>query len=424
MPRTRRAVLAGCGCAIAGAVAGCTDYTVTTEGELEGYQDRLDAKNATIEDLEATLESRNARITELEAANEDLEIRVGDKAAEIESLEADLTAAYDDIDTLETDLAAEREALADLETEYDAALGEIEDLEADIADREATIEDLEGDLDDAKAELDGLKSDIDALEAEISDLEDYAAELEADIGAKEATITDLEATIDAKTEEITTLEDTVEALQPEITIPEGDIDAAVDAALDVRAAIAHVYSSYGQGTAFHIGDNRFLTAAHVVSGTILFAIRRLRFLDVESETFTREERDEDIDARILETEGGPDTTVTFGSVHDLDEGDTVFTVGHPFNVGRWIIGIGTYQGRNDDASNFDETYVADVPNESRSSGSPIFDLDGNVVGLLTVGVPDEDKLLEAPDEPFFHFNEFPPAAGFTSIDTIQHRLDL
>lgn len=293
---------------------------------------------------------------------------------------------------------------------------EIGTLEARLDAKNDTIDALESELDQTESELASVEDELDEQRVEVADYETRVDILETQLS-------DTEDELEATEEEREAIQARIEAIKPETTIPDDEIEQAAAAARDVRAAVAYVYSSYGLGTAFQVERGTWVTAAHVVesSGYHVWPVTDLDLISGRSLDFDRGESYDDLDARILETTGSASTSVPLGSVDDVSDGDTIFAVGNPYNVGYWITSVGKFRGSERETFGLDELYRADCPARRRSSGSPVFNLDGECIGLVVVELAPHDG-YDAPDEPFFNFAEYDPDMGFVSIDSIERRL--
>ncbi len=313
--------------------------------------------------------------------------------------------------------------LEDLDQELDALSAVHDELEVKVAEQGELLDSLEHERDEKAEEIARLRQELSTTERELAEQESTIAGLSADVEQLTRRRNELDAAIDEKREEIEDLEATIANIEPERTIDEEDIEAALKAAMDVRNAVAFVDSSFGRGTAFHVGDAQFLTAAHVVNGTALAPRQKLEFIDGETVSFTRESGADNVDARLLAAADEPDNTVEFGSIEAVSEADTVFIVGSPFNVGHWIISVGKFRGALEEPIPIDSLYEADAPARRRNSGSPVFDLDGTVIGMAVIELAPHDG-YDAPDDAFLNFAAYDPHVGFVSIDAIVEALSL
>ncbi len=80
----------------------------------------------------------------------------------------------------------------------------------------------------------------------------------------------------------------------------------------------------------------------------------------------------------------PLPAVTFGDSRGLEVGDWVLAAGNPFNIGGSVTaGIVSARGRNIGEGPFDDFIQIDAPLNPGNSGGPVFDENGQVVGMNT-----------------------------------------
>ena len=82
------------------------------------------------------------------------------------------------------------------------------------------------------------------------------------------------------------------------------------------------------------------------------------------------------------------TPVKIGSSAGLVQGQPLVVVGNPGGMGNWVATLGSYVQLRD-AFDLDgnpvREFKATTPSMGGNSGSPVFDLEGNVVGVLWGG---------------------------------------
>ncbi len=91
------------------------------------------------------------------------------------------------------------------------------------------------------------------------------------------------------------------------------------------------------------------------------------------------------DVAVLRVDaGGPLPFVRFGDSAAVQVGDWVLACGNPFGLGGTVTaGIVSAEGRNIEAGPFDRFLQIDAPLNPGNSGGPLFDLDGEVIGMNT-----------------------------------------
>lgn len=80
----------------------------------------------------------------------------------------------------------------------------------------------------------------------------------------------------------------------------------------------------------------------------------------------------------------PLPAVAFGDSDSTEVGDWIMAVGNPFGLGGTVTaGIISARGRNIEAGPYDDFLQIDAPINQGNSGGPLFNLDGEVVGINT-----------------------------------------
>ncbi|MFA4994598.1 MAG: Do family serine endopeptidase [Bdellovibrionales bacterium] len=80
----------------------------------------------------------------------------------------------------------------------------------------------------------------------------------------------------------------------------------------------------------------------------------------------------------------PLTAVTFGDSDKVRVGDWILAIGNPYGFGGSVTaGIISARARNINSGPYDEYLQTDAPINRGNSGGPMFDMDGNVVGINT-----------------------------------------
>lgn len=150
--------------------------------------------------------------------------------------------------------------------------------------------------------------------------------------------------------------------------------------------------SAGQATAWFVDDGYLFTNAH----NVLPAGPNTEFRCVtpEGDRFDVEVVDlfEDMqpDIALLRTEYTGATPLPMADVDELTAGQPLIQVGHPGEVGYWIISMGRFIERrtNENFSGTEYTELRSVvPGRPGVSGSPVLTLDGTVVGITYGGEP-------------------------------------
>lgn len=148
----------------------------------------------------------------------------------------------------------------------------------------------------------------------------------------------------------------------------------------VFASTFQVVTDRGTGTAFHIGNGEFLTAAHVVDSAssiqLRHGTRRLAASRVGYDTAT--------DVALLRANGAGVAALAFGDVSGIGPGHALAVAGYPPSVsGTPSVASGLLSKFVRDPSWGAGTYLqTDAAVNPGNSGGPVFDRCGAVVGLV------------------------------------------
>ena len=85
------------------------------------------------------------------------------------------------------------------------------------------------------------------------------------------------------------------------------------------------------------------------------------------------------DVALLETDADGLAELPVGDESDLEPGDPLVTVGHPGNVGNWIMSIGRYDSYEPGI----DWLLSTVPTSRGNSGGPLMTVGGEVVGVVS-----------------------------------------
>ncbi|HKG26862.1 MAG TPA: trypsin-like peptidase domain-containing protein [Thermomicrobiales bacterium] len=152
----------------------------------------------------------------------------------------------------------------------------------------------------------------------------------------------------------------------------------------------------GSGTGFVIdNDGHIVTNWHVVNGGDKFFVI---FSDGTKRDATLVGSDEVSDLAVVQVTGKVPATVGFGDSSALKPGEPVLAIGSPLGafsntVTEGIIGA---TGRNFPYSSggpqvYDDLIQHDAAINPGNSGGPLLDLEGNVIGVNTLGIPTDDQ---------------------------------
>lgn len=143
--------------------------------------------------------------------------------------------------------------------------------------------------------------------------------------------------------------------------------------------VVKVELSTGHGSGVHIGNGNFLTARHVVGDVTDFKIRFKsgRVIDAHTVWVSKE-----YDIALIKAEyTGPKSDL---SCRKLRVGENVIAMGNP-TMTDFVTSWGKLSGESRQFGPWKSAYVVQIPIAPGSSGGPLFDEQGRVVGI-NVGV--------------------------------------
>jgi 2-alkenal reductase len=188
--------------------------------------------------------------------------------------------------------------------------------------------------------------------------------------------------------------------------------SAVEVVEQVSPAVVTVYNittgflggeaqPQGAGTGFIIDEEgHIVTNWHVVTGGDAFAVLLQDGTELEAELIGMDPRDDIAVVKIdpAEVPG----VVSFGNSDELKPGQPVLAIGSPLGAFTSTVtaGIVSAIGRNQlssQSSNFCQNYSNLIQHDAAinqgNSGGPLFNLNGEVVGVNTLGIPTNEQGL-------------------------------
>jgi len=138
----------------------------------------------------------------------------------------------------------------------------------------------------------------------------------------------------------------------------------------------------GVGSGFLISeDGLIVTNHHVINGAGAVTVTLETGEEIDA---TVVGSDPMTDIALLDIEGDNYPMVPFGSSEDLKVGEEVIAVGSPFGLGGTVTsGIISAKSRNINSGPFDDFLQTDAAINRGNSGGPLFNMDGEVVGVNT-----------------------------------------
>lgn len=140
---------------------------------------------------------------------------------------------------------------------------------------------------------------------------------------------------------------------------------------------------YSLGSGFIISeDGKVLTNNHVISGADEIFINLNTGEQVQAEVLGIDEK---LDLALLKIKANRDfPTANFGDSDKMKIGDWVIAVGNPFGLGQTVTaGIVSAKGRVLGAGPYDDFIQTDASINPGNSGGPLFNTDGEVIGINT-----------------------------------------
>ena len=154
----------------------------------------------------------------------------------------------------------------------------------------------------------------------------------------------------------------------------------------VSQAVYQVHAGSGIGTAFYIGNDEWLTAAHVVNDQSSVTLRRGGVSLAASVLGT----DVGGDLAILRASGSGVQPLGFGKLSDIGPGHPVFSVGFPLNVAFEPSVTSGVLSRIESDPNLGTVVVTDAALNPGNSGGPLVNNCGEVIGLVVAKIVGEE----------------------------------
>ena len=148
---------------------------------------------------------------------------------------------------------------------------------------------------------------------------------------------------------------------------------------DVAASVFQVITERGTGTAFYVGDDQFVTAAHVVAGVGTGQLRlRNAAKDLTAQIVGA---DFETDIAVLSAPGAGIAPLLFGSVRGLDLGHPLGVVGYPVYEAPSASLVTGVLSRTEDDDTLGTLLQTDAAINPGNSGGPVIDECGRVLGM-------------------------------------------
>ena len=354
------------------------NYTVLNAnyGKLTDNYDKLTINFVDLEDSFEKLDKENQQL-----GNENQQL-----GNDLNLLIADYEKSKTLLDKLEQLLEDTNNQKTELESEIKTKSSEISQLIEDGNAKQSAINSLNDDLTVATNEIETLDELSLTLESEILDLVDNIEDQEQTISNLENIENELKRQKQNLIEENEILNDNNTKLS--LLLSEsilGQRDEIYRVGNNIRESVVHVSDSSSYGTGFFVSNNGcILTNAHVTdgnnfvtvelsngrkyTGTVIKEGNHILNNRVNSNAF-------DLALVKIEIDSVPIPISTVNP--DIDE--MIILVGHPGELGSWVIAAGTYNGNADDIPSEHSFSLPSV--FGGSSGSPIVNMNGELVGV-------------------------------------------
>lgn len=262
------------------------------------------------------------------------------------------------------------------------------------------IAELRDDLDDVASSLDGLQDDITSLQGNVSAVEEEIADrlegLETGIQESLDELSSLETSLEDVTGEIqgfnSSLRDELESLSDEVSALDERVEESLErtptSVYEARkASVVKITTTAGQGSGFMWrGRNYIVTNHHVVDGA---EEANIGYYDGSWTLATVVGSDPYSDVAVLRVEEAPvdSEPLTLADSSLIWIGQEAVAIGNPLgSYGALSSGIiSQVNERLDIPPIIVPVLQLDVTIAPGSSGGPLFDLDGNVLGITNAG---------------------------------------
>jgi len=142
-------------------------------------------------------------------------------------------------------------------------------------------------------------------------------------------------------------------------------------------------TSLGSGFVIDASKGLIVTNNHVIEGADKIKVILQDNTTLNAELLGRDPKS-DVALLKVELKDVKLTEVKFGDSDKMRVGDWVVAIGNPFGLGGSVTaGIVSARGRNIHAGPYDDFIQTDASINKGNSGGPLFDLDGNVIGINT-----------------------------------------
>lgn len=182
-------------------------------------------------------------------------------------------------------------------------------------------------------------------------------------------------------------------------VPDDVRSTAKSIGTNAREAVVFLELESGMASGWYIDQHHIMTNAHNViagPGSTRSAVAWTLDGDERETTLVDYDEDQSPDAALLRTDETAPNSLSLGTDPDTASTEYAVQVGHPGGIGNWLISLGKIDSVRPDSHGKD-TYTeltSTVPGRSGVSGSPLLDLNGEVIGLTFAGSPIQGKPID------------------------------
>jgi len=274
------------------------------------------------------------------------------------------------------------------------------ELESEIKTKSSEISQLIEDGNAKQSAINSLNDDLTVAVNEIETLDEFSMTLESEILALTNNIEDQEQTISnlenienelkrqkqnlVEENEILNDNNTKLSLLLSESIL-GQRDEIYRVGNNIRESVVHVSDSSSYGTGFFVSSNGcILTNAHVTDGNNFVTVELSNgrkytgtVIKEGNHILNNRANSNEFDLALVKIEIDSVPIPISTANPEIDE--MIILVGHPGELGRWVIAAGTYNGNVDDIPSEHSFSLPSV--FGGSSGSPIVNMNGELVGV-------------------------------------------
>lgn len=250
------------------------------------------------------------------------------------------------------------------------------------AELEQRIDELEAENERLRSQANDTPDDTSEVEQELAAEKERAEELREELEETTSSVEDLEAELTLREERIEELERKVGSYYSQATI-----HAAREVMNKAKDAVVHFTTNYGGGvtsggTGWFVDEHTVITNGHVIEEYYNGNAEDMTIHTTEGNelSFTIEgakntfENNAHVDIGVISIRESALATLDIGSTSTVDIGDPLVQVGHPSMIGNWIGALG------ERIETHTSNLTMEIPSKSGNSGSPVMNLDGDVVG--------------------------------------------